>query len=242
MIRFTEEELSERLAHTGATINPATSVGSVAPKAATALIILKRAAQPATVATEPKNGKPGNKREAARHMTLRSADSDRATQGRSRVKRRNDEHEAQVRLVSCCRTLSDSPPELGFSRLGLLHAVPNGGKRDRITAAKLKAEGQLSGVPDLSLPVACRGYHGMYIEMKANRNTTTINQKGMLQALAEGGYYCAVCYSASEAMAHILWYLGVSLSSEARNIVTRYDMLVVFDRAGNALHPNSTRG
>lgn len=47
-----------------------------------------------------------------------------------------------------------------------LHAIPNGGKRDAITAARMKAEGSRAGVYDIFLPVARQGCHGLYIELK----------------------------------------------------------------------------
>lgn len=47
-----------------------------------------------------------------------------------------------------------------------LHSIPNGGARDPITAARMKAEGIKSGVADIFLPVASCGHHGLYIEMK----------------------------------------------------------------------------
>lgn len=45
-------------------------------------------------------------------------------------------------------------------------AIPNGGKRDAITASKLKAEGVKPGVADLCYPIPLQGYHSLWIEMK----------------------------------------------------------------------------
>jgi hypothetical protein len=80
----------------------------------------------------------------------------------------------------------------------ILYAVPNGGHRNVIVAAKMKAEGVLSGVPDLCLPVARKGFHGLYIELKAGKNKTTPNQKQVMKQLIAEGYKCAVCYSLDE--------------------------------------------
>src|SRR5262245_64718583 len=48
----------------------------------------------------------------------------------------------------------------------LCFAIPNGGARDVITAGRLKAEGVRAGVPDVCLPVARAGYHGLFLEVK----------------------------------------------------------------------------
>ena len=50
--------------------------------------------------------------------------------------------------------------------LALLHAIPNGGKRSKSEAARMKAAGVKPGVPDMFLPVAREGCHGLYIELK----------------------------------------------------------------------------
>ena len=48
-----------------------------------------------------------------------------------------------------------------------MFAIPNGGFRDKITAAKLKAEGVKKGVPDIFLPVTIApAYAGLFIELK----------------------------------------------------------------------------
>lgn len=89
----------------------------------------------------------------------------------------------------------------------LLYHIPNGGKRDVITAVRLKAEGVKAGVPDLFLPVARKHYHGFYIELKAGKNKPTYNQIIWLRDLAEQGYKCAVCYGWQQAAEEIKKYL-----------------------------------
>ena len=81
--------------------------------------------------------------------------------------------------------------------LGLLYAIPNGGKR----AIK-------SGVPDMCLPVSRGGYHGLYIELKRQKGgTVSETQKSWITALAEQGYKAVVCRGAEEAIRTIKEYL-----------------------------------
>lgn len=44
--------------------------------------------------------------------------------------------------------------------------VPNGGYRNPIEAVKFKRMGVKAGVPDICIPLARKGYHGLYIELK----------------------------------------------------------------------------
>lgn len=53
-----------------------------------------------------------------------------------------------------------------WPQLKYLFAIPNGGLRDKITAARLKAEGVKAGVPDVMLPWPRGSYAGLFIEMK----------------------------------------------------------------------------
>ena len=80
----------------------------------------------------------------------------------------------------------------------LIYAIPNGGARNKIVAVKLKEEGVLSGVPDLHIPVAKKGYHGLYVEMKAGKNKATDKQIEVMQKLSNEGYKCEVCWSFDE--------------------------------------------
>lgn len=80
----------------------------------------------------------------------------------------------------------------------LIYAIPNGGQRNKIVAAKLKAEGVLSGIPDLHIPVAKQGFHGLYIEMKAGKNKARENQISVMQKLSNEGFRCEVCWTADQ--------------------------------------------
>lgn len=90
----------------------------------------------------------------------------------------------------------------------MLYHIPNGGSRNPKEGANLKRQGVRAGVPDLCLPVARQGFHGLYIEMKAGNNKPTAEQNGWLYALALQGYATAVCYGWQEAKEVIEKYLG----------------------------------
>jgi hypothetical protein len=73
----------------------------------------------------------------------------------------------------------------------------------------MKAEGMRRGIPDLFLPLARHNYHGMFIEMKAERGRLTPEQKDFLAFANEAQYIYLVCYGADEAIEQIKWYVGI---------------------------------
>lgn len=96
----------------------------------------------------------------------------------------------------------------------LAFAIPNGGKRDRVTAAIMKAEGVLAGVCDIFVPIPRGAAHGLYIEFKAGRNKPTPAQAEFMDAMRLLDYRCAVAYDWALAAEHTRQYL-------AGNIATR---------------------
>lgn len=96
-----------------------------------------------------------------------------------------------------------------WPELELLYHVPNEGKRSYKTAARLKAEGLKSGVPDICLPVPRGGHHGLYIELKRVKNSrVTQDQLDWIEALIAQGYVAAVCRGCDEAIELITRYLS----------------------------------
>lgn len=92
---------------------------------------------------------------------------------------RDIEHEDQVKSV--CWMESKYPDHWIF-------AIPNGGKRNRLTAIKLKAEGVRSGVPDLFIPSLF-----LFIEMKKPKGgTVSENQKKWIEYLNRSGFKAVV--------------------------------------------------
>lgn len=89
-----------------------------------------------------------------------------------------------------------------------IFAIPNGGKRNKKEAYYLKKAGLKPGVPDLCVPVAKKGYFGLYIEMKHGNNKPTDNQKAWIELLNNNGYLAKVCVGAKEAMDLLNWYFA----------------------------------
>lgn len=79
---------------------------------------------------------------------------------------------------------------------GRLFAVPNGGRRDAVTASKLKAEGVIAGVSDLILLKSNRDYGALLIEMKKKGGYQSPSQKQWQKMICENREYkYVVCHS-----------------------------------------------
>lgn len=120
--------------------------------------------------------------------------------------RKRSEATEQERVVNWARRNEYRAPSLA-----LLHHIPNGGSRNKIEAARLKAQGVKAGVPDLFLPVPMHDTPGLYIEMKFGKNTTSKQQEWWIEQLQKHGYAVHVCWGADEAIAIIAAYMEMSV-------------------------------
>jgi hypothetical protein len=92
-------------------------------------------------------------------------------------------------------------------------AIPNGGRRDKIGAVMLRAEGLRKGFPDLIVPVSVGEYIGLAIEMKKRDGVPSDikdNQKTWLDFLELQGWKSVVCFGADHAIEQITKYLDNS--------------------------------
>ena len=93
----------------------------------------------------------------------------------------------------------------------VMFAIPNGGWRSLRTAARLKAEGVLAGVPDIFLAAPRGPFHGLFVEMKrASGGTVSKPQKLVMARLQAAGYACRVCRGFADARAAVEEYLNGS--------------------------------
>ena len=90
-----------------------------------------------------------------------------------------------------------------------LYAVPNGGKRNRIEAARMKGMGVRAGVSDYHLPVPRGIYRGLWIELKAGKNTATPEQKDWIERMRGQGHAAYVCRGWVQASTVLKWYLSL---------------------------------
>lgn len=104
------------------------------------------------------------------------------------TKRRMKSKETQLQK-SCVRWF-----RLQYRRYNkLLFAVPNGGKRDPITASRLKAEGVVPGVSDLIFLYPNGIYPFLCIEMKYGKNEQSEHQKEWQEDVESvGGLYLVI--------------------------------------------------
>lgn len=115
---------------------------------------------------------------------------------------RQMEHEMQTRLFAWASSGAARRPELA-----LLYAVPNGGTRHQIEAARMKGAGVRAGVPDVCLPVPRGPFGALYLELKHGENDVTRAQDAWLRRLHDAGNAVTVVYSFEHATAAIDEYL-----------------------------------
>lgn len=117
-----------------------------------------------------------------------------------RKKYDDEEHRIQC---ECVRAFRYKYPKLRHN----LFSVPNGGRRDKVTGAKLKAEGALAGVSDLIFLKSNRLYGALLIEMKTPKGRQQESQKEWERLISADGYKYVICHSVGEFMQEIEDYL-----------------------------------
>lgn len=118
------------------------------------------------------------------------------------------EHQEQAALFQWAAVEARRDP-----RLKLLNASQNGLPASSIQQAVLaKKCGMKRGYPDVFLPVAARGWHGLFIEMKRRdgvASDVSPEQRQWLADLTEQGYQAVIAFGWEQAARLIEGYLGM---------------------------------
>lgn len=102
-----------------------------------------------------------------------------------------------------------------YPALRLLLAIPNGGKRAKSTAGRLKREGVRTGVPDVLLPVPRGVYGALWIELKRQaapgkpKGRASPEQLWWIGELQAAGNCAGIAYGWAEARNMIEAYLAL---------------------------------
>lgn len=124
------------------------------------------------------------------------------------------ESEEQKNLFLWAKLSAGAHPELR-----LMYHIPNEGKRSIAAGARMKQEGLKAGVPDICLPVARQGCHGLYIELKRQKGgRVEKHQLEWMKALKNEGYFVAVCRGWEEASELIQAYLKAGVEANERTL------------------------
>lgn len=107
----------------------------------------------------------------------------------------------------------------GVDPRAIMH-VPNGGQRNAIVAAKLKAQGTVAGYPDIMVfersklygydvtDAFGQFYAGLALELKAWPNKPSEAQEAIHDLLRKAGWSVVVCYGLGEVEEAVKAYLG----------------------------------
>ncbi|WP_110642486.1 VRR-NUC domain-containing protein [Salinicola sp. CPA57] len=116
----------------------------------------------------------------------------RTASGKPRKKPVDWEGQEQTRLMLWLRGEFNRGTAVGPAHEHT-YAVPNGGSRHGLEAAKMKAQGVRSGVSDLVIAIPRGGYHGLYLELKATppRDADLAESQRVWLERMEAAGYCA---------------------------------------------------
>lgn len=91
----------------------------------------------------------------------------------------------------------------------LFYHIPNGGARSLQEGVKFKRMGVKPGIPDICVPMARKGYHGLYGELKRKTGgVLSDNQAYWLDTLKRQGYYVFVAKGADAFIVEVKNYLS----------------------------------
>lgn len=109
--------------------------------------------------------------------------------GSKAQKRAKPKHLEEQLQTSCVRWFRFIYPQY------LCFAVPNGGSRNAIEAARMKQSGTLAGVSDL---IVIGNKSMLFVEMKTKTGRQSDKQKQFQQDIERLGYQYVICRSLSE--------------------------------------------
>jgi len=90
-----------------------------------------------------------------------------------------------------------------------MNGVMIGGENKFAMIANLKAQGLEVGTPDLFIPIAKNGYHGLFIEVKRiKRSVVRPEQVAWIELLNKNGYKAVIAYGYQESIEYIGAYLA----------------------------------
>lgn len=113
------------------------------------------------------------------------------------------ETDEQITVVDWCKAM----------RIPVAH-IPNEGKRSPVAGRIMKRMGLRKGFPDLFVPVPKGGFHGLFVEMKAEGGKTTKEQDYWLSLLSANGYAVCVAEGANEGIEKIKRYVRLQTYTE----------------------------
>ncbi len=119
------------------------------------------------------------------------------------------EDEDQEAVINYCRLKS----------IPVVH-IPNESKRSVSYGAKLKRLGLSPGFPDLFIPRASNGSHGLFIELKTDKGTVSDEQVEWILRLRSEGYTAYVCRGFDAAKEAIDQYLQGGINGSKQNHTT----------------------
>lgn len=105
-----------------------------------------------------------------------------------------------------------------WRKIEMIH-IPNERKCSVVVAAQLARQGMRKGFPDNFFPIASKGFHGLFIELKRAKKALSKKspeQREWIKKLNEAGYKAVFCYGAEEAKKAVLEYIGRELNAESR--------------------------
>lgn len=122
---------------------------------------------------------------------------------------------SEARHQSCVMKWSKQPSVRGkWPELCLLFHIKNETREGAAQVAVDRSMGVKKGVPDLCLPVARGGYHGLYIELKTEKGRTTPEQEWWIEHLTAQGNFAEVCHGWESTVRVLEWYLNLPPRSE----------------------------
>lgn len=127
-------------------------------------------------------------------------------------RRGQPEHDLQVAFFARVRGLQRLVPELAVCHAPKVDFKRTGGLKDFGRWNYLQAEGVVSGVPDVCLPMAINGNHCFYMELKAKGKKPEPHQLAFHELLRKAG--ASVCWTddLEQAWHFFLQYVGPLLT------------------------------